>query len=95
MRAAGWWPRATSGSWWRSAPTCRCSNRSGDRWIVGGRGEPLFCGSKPEKLATPEAVRVRERTAEGTTRAGTMVEADPGAIPLRVSALAVIVDLRA
>jgi len=50
---------------------------SGDRWIVEGRGEPLVLRKKPEKSRAPEAVRVRERTAERTTRAGTMVSVDP------------------
>ena len=49
----------------------------GDGWKVGGRGEPLLIRRKPDKPTTPEAVRIRERTADGTTRAGTMVEADP------------------
>ena len=47
------------------------------RWIVHGRGEPLVLRWKPERPRTPEAVQVRERTADGTTRAGMMVEADP------------------
>ena len=49
----------------------------GDRWKVGGRGEPLLIRRKPAKSTTPDAVRIRERTAEGSTRSGTMVEADP------------------
>ena len=47
------------------------------RWVVHGRGEPLVLSWKPERLRTPEAVQVRERTAGGITRAGMMVEADP------------------
>ena len=49
---------------------------TGDRWVVQGRGEPLVLRSKPERPRKPEAVRVRETTAERTARAGTMVEAD-------------------
>jgi hypothetical protein len=49
----------------------------GDQWLVGGRGEPLLIRRKPAKPLTPDAVRIREQTAEGSTRAGTMVEADP------------------
>jgi hypothetical protein len=49
----------------------------GDAWQVGGRGEPLLIRLKPDKPTTPMTVQIRERTAEGTTRAGTMVEADP------------------
>jgi hypothetical protein len=51
----------------------------GDRWILQGRGEPLTLRRKPERPGKPETVTVtvRERTAEGTTRAGTMVEAGP------------------
>ncbi len=49
----------------------------GDRWKVGGRGEPLLIRRKPGKPTTPDAVRIRERTADGSIRTGTMVEADP------------------
>jgi hypothetical protein len=49
----------------------------GDRWIVHGRGEPLTLRRKPARPRTPEAVTVRDRTLEGTTRAGTMIQADP------------------
>ena len=49
----------------------------GDRWKVGGRGEPLMIRRKPVKPTAPDVVRLRERTGEGSTRAGTMVEADP------------------
>ena len=49
----------------------------GDQWKVGGRGEPLVIRRKPAKPTTPDAVRIRERTADGSTRVGTMVEADP------------------
>jgi hypothetical protein len=48
----------------------------GDQWVVQGRGEPLVLRSKPERPKKPEAVRVHEKTAERTARAGTMVEAD-------------------
>ena len=47
------------------------------RWVVHGRGEPLVLRWKPERPRTPEAVQVQERTADGSTRAGMMVEADP------------------
>jgi hypothetical protein len=49
----------------------------GDRWIIRGRDEPLTLRRQPGRVRTPEAVLVRERTVEGTSRAGTMVEADP------------------
>jgi hypothetical protein len=50
----------------------------GDRWIVHGRDEPLVLRQKPSNLRTPETVLVRERTAAGTSRAGTMVAAGAG-----------------
>ena len=67
----------------------------GGRWVVGGRGEPLVLSRKPERPAIPQPVMVRERTADGSTRAGVMVEAEPGAIPLRVPAGVGLVDIRA
>jgi hypothetical protein len=48
-----------------------------DRWIVRGRGEPLALRQKPALPATPPAVLVRERTALGKTRAGSMVNVGP------------------
>jgi len=50
---------------------------SGDRWIVDGRGEPLVLWRKPGQPLAPQAVSVRERTAEGISRAGTMVNVSP------------------
>ncbi len=47
------------------------------QWIVHGRGEPLDLSWKPERPRAPEGVQVRERTADGSTRAGMMVGADP------------------
>ncbi len=47
------------------------------KWVVQGRGQPLALSWKPEDSRAPEAVQVRERTAEGITRAGMMVGADP------------------
>jgi hypothetical protein len=49
----------------------------GPGWIIRGRDEPLLIRRKPALPATPAEVRLRERTAEGTTRAGAMVEAGP------------------
>jgi hypothetical protein len=51
--------------------------KRGDRWLVGGRGEPLVLWSKPDKSRSPDAVQVRERTADRTTHSGTMVTVDP------------------
>ena len=48
-----------------------------DGWMVGGRGEPLLIRHKPDKPRAPEAVRIRERAADGKSRMGTMVETDP------------------
>ena len=42
----------------------------GDEWVVQGRGEPLVLRSKPGRPKKPEAVRVHEKTAERTARAG-------------------------
>jgi hypothetical protein len=50
---------------------------SGDRWIIQGRGEPLVLRRKPAALVAPESVQVRERTAEGTWREGTMAAIAP------------------
>jgi hypothetical protein len=47
-----------------------------DHWIVHGRGEPLTLRQKPAQPRAPESVIVRERTALGTSREGTMVETD-------------------
>jgi hypothetical protein len=49
----------------------------GDRWLVHGRGEPLVLRHKPARPAKPPAVSVSERTAEGTTRSGSMVDVGP------------------
>jgi hypothetical protein len=46
-------------------------------WLVAGRGEPLLLRRKPEKSLAPDSVQVRERTADRTTRSGTMVGVDP------------------
>ena len=48
-----------------------------DGWKLGGRGEPLEIRRKPDKPTAPEAVRIRERAADRTTRSGMMIEADP------------------
>ncbi len=50
---------------------------AGDRWIVHGRGEPLALRHKPALPVKPQAVVVRERTAQGTTRSGSMVDVGP------------------
>ena len=49
----------------------------GDRWRVGGRGEPLLIRAQAGKTDDARRGANPEQTAEGTTRAGTMVEADP------------------
>jgi hypothetical protein len=49
----------------------------GDRWIALGRGEPLVLRHKPAQPAKPRAVLVSERTSEGTTRTGSMVDVGP------------------
>jgi len=49
----------------------------GDRWIVRGRGEPVTLRSKPTSRRAPATVTVKERTAEGTSREGAMVEMEP------------------
>ena len=49
----------------------------GGRWVVQGRGEPLTLRRKPATPRTPPSVLVRERTAEGAARNGTMVAAGP------------------
>ncbi|ODU01289.1 MAG: hypothetical protein ABS79_01925 [Planctomycetes bacterium SCN 63-9] len=49
----------------------------GNRWIVGGRDEPLALRLKPEHPKKPSSVRVFERSVKGATRASTMTEADP------------------
>jgi hypothetical protein len=50
---------------------------SGGRWFVRGRGEPLVIRHKPARPMTPESVRVWERSADRTSRSGTMVQTDP------------------
>jgi hypothetical protein len=49
----------------------------GDRWSVGGRGEPLLLRRKPGRPERPGGIEIRERAAIGPTRSGTMVESDP------------------
>jgi hypothetical protein len=49
----------------------------GDRWTILGRDVPLSLRWKPEHPRKPDTVQVRERTAEGASRAAMMVEADP------------------
>ncbi len=51
--------------------------KSGGRWIVHGRGEPLALRREPSLPAKPRAVMVRERTAQGSTRSGSMVDVGP------------------
>jgi hypothetical protein len=48
----------------------------GGHWIVGGRGEPLWLRRMPARPRPPESVVVRERTAHGRAREGTMVQLD-------------------
>jgi hypothetical protein len=50
----------------------------GAGWSVSGRGEPLAIRRKPEPPAIPEAVRLRERTAEGAIRDAVMTAIGPG-----------------
>ncbi|MFI5461551.1 MAG: hypothetical protein ACHRXM_39700 [Isosphaerales bacterium] len=50
---------------------------AGDRWIVRGRGEPMTLRRKPTTPRAPTAVVVKERTAEGASREGVMVETEP------------------
>ncbi|WZO96225.1 hypothetical protein EP7_003213 [Isosphaeraceae bacterium EP7] len=52
-------------------------DRRGDRWAVGGRGEPLVLAKKPSKPGVPAAVSIRERTAEGARRDAVMVASGP------------------
>ncbi|APW59517.1 hypothetical protein [Paludisphaera borealis] len=49
----------------------------GDRWSVGGRGEPLILRRKPDHPRQPREVALRERTAKNAIRSGMMVETDP------------------
>ncbi len=51
---------------------------AGSAWNLPGRGEPLAIRRKPEAPAIPEAVRVRERTADGATRDAVMTSIGPG-----------------
>jgi hypothetical protein len=53
----------------------------GDRWIIGGRCEPLALRHKPIASLKPRGVLVRERSAEGTARSGSML--DVGAAQFR------------
>ncbi len=66
-----------------------------DQWVVHGRGEPLALSWKPERPRAPEAVQVRERTADGSTRAGMMVGADPVRFRYEFPAVSGIVNVRA
>src|SRR5439155_26413013 len=50
---------------------------AGNRWIVRGRDEPLVVRRRPAAPFAPESVRLRERTAEGTWREGTMAAIGP------------------
>jgi hypothetical protein len=52
--------------------------QTGRRWTIPGRGEWTSLWWKPERSRRPAAVVVRERTAEGATRPGVMVETEPG-----------------
>jgi len=47
-------------------------------WSLPGRGEPLAIRHRPETPAIPEAVRLRERTAEGGIRDAVMTAIGPG-----------------
>jgi hypothetical protein len=47
-------------------------------WPLPGRGEPLTLRQKPERPLIPEAVRLRERPAEGPARDAVMVSVGPG-----------------
>jgi hypothetical protein len=50
----------------------------GQRWVIGGRGEPLVVRHKPTAPVAPDAVQLRERTAEGTHREAAMAVVAPG-----------------
>ena len=52
--------------------------QTGGRWKIPGRGELTSLWWKPERSRRPAAVVVRERTVEGATRPGVMVETEPG-----------------
>jgi hypothetical protein len=47
------------------------------RWIIPDRGAPLVVRHKPAAPAAPGSVQIRERTAEGIDRAGTMLAISP------------------
>ncbi len=49
-----------------------------DRWVVGGRGEPLVLRRKPDRPVNPRSVTIREHTALGETRESVMIETEPG-----------------
>ncbi|WP_435010746.1 hypothetical protein P12x_002025 [Tundrisphaera lichenicola] len=50
----------------------------GGMWSLGGRGESLTLGRKPEGPKPPSTVTIRERTAEGKVRDAVMVSTGPG-----------------
>ncbi len=49
----------------------------GDQWIIHGRDEPLAIRHKPANPAKPRGILVRERTAEGPARSGSMLDVGP------------------
>ncbi|WP_337174073.1 hypothetical protein [Paludisphaera sp.] len=49
----------------------------GDRWSVGGRGDPLLLRRKPEGSANPGAIAVRERSPKAPARSANMIETSP------------------
>ena len=51
--------------------------KSGDLWILQGRDEPLAVPRKPARPVAPDSVQIRERTADGTRREGTMAAIAP------------------
>jgi hypothetical protein len=55
--------------------------QSGDKWVVRGRDERLALRQKPAASLKPRGVYVRERVADGTVRAGSML--DVGAVAFR------------
>ena len=51
---------------------------TGDKWAVGGRGEPFTLAREPGPPKPPTTATVRERTAEGKVRDAVMVSTGPG-----------------
>jgi len=51
---------------------------AGVGWAVPGRGEPLKIRRRPDPPKAPDAVRLRERTAEGAVRDSVMTAVGPG-----------------